>query len=96
MKLLTVNEIACLFKLVLEKLEREHIHHINIPEKEYWQIPTSNWTDFEHLPEPLVCSLSEDIDYLKEAISVDEIFTFSNFDRLATVLRFISEQEAPS
>jgi hypothetical protein len=63
---------------------------------EYWIITADEWNNFKVLPTLCVGSLSEDVQFLKEAISEDAMYTYSDLDRVATILRAISEMQAPS
>lgn len=96
MNTIATSEIELLFKLVINKLRADKVSHVEIPGGEYWQIPTDQWSDFEIVPDPVVCSLEDDFKYLKEAIKDLNISSYSDFDRLASLLRKISETLAPS
>jgi hypothetical protein len=93
---ISITEIEVLFQLVLARLKADNLNNIQIDTDEYWIILTSEWGDFTKSPEPAVGSLNEDISYLRKSIAENEIFTYSDLDRLATVLRAISEIEAPT
>lgn len=96
MSSISVTEIETLFKLVIEKLRKDKIDNIEFNMDEYWIILPDEWIDFTTPPKPAVGSLTEDVHYLKKSIEENGIFTYSDFDRLATILRVISEIEAPS
>ena len=96
MNSISLNELAILFRLVIEKLKKDEVYHSDFGMDEYWIIGADEWNDFMKLPEPGVGSLSEDVEYLKEAISEDAMYTYSDLDRVATILRAISEMQAPS
>ncbi len=96
MSSITINEIEILFKLIIDKLEKDHLQYFNFSTDEYWLISADKWNDFKNPPEIVVGSLKDDINYLKKSIVEKEVFTYSDLDRLATVLRAISEQQAPS
>ena len=93
---ISVAEIEVLFKLIIEKLKRDKITNVQFDMDEYWIVLTDEWNKFETAPKPAVGSLTEDIGYLKRALEENEIFTYSDLDRLAAVLRAISEIKAPS
>lgn len=96
MRRITIDEIKTLFKLSIEKLEADRIVEIEINIDEYWIILADEWSNFKEEPKPAVGSLTEDIDYLKRAIKEGAMFSYSNFDRLASLLHAISEIKAPS
>ena len=92
----SVNELETLFKLVIRKLKQDNILKIDLDMDEYWVIFSNEWNIFEETPTPSVGSLVEDVEYLKKAIQENEIHSYSEFDRLASLIRFISERNAPS
>jgi hypothetical protein len=94
MSSITINEIEGLFKLIIEKLKRDKLNQIELNTDEYWIITSDEWS-VEETPKPAVGSLKEDIEYLKRAIEEGAIYSYSDFDRLAIVLRAISEMQAP-
>jgi hypothetical protein len=96
MNKISIREIEVLFKLIIEKLKKDNIDQVEFSTDEYWVILTNEWENFQITPEPAVGSLSEDIEYLKKAIEENEVVTYSDLDRLASVLRAISEFNAPS
>lgn len=93
---INLAEIEILFRLVLDKLKKDQVEKINITTDEYWIISTDEWADFKKTPQAAVGSLAEDVNYLRKAIEENEIVTYSDFDRLAAILRFISEEMAPT
>ncbi len=96
MNTITTYEIEAIFKLVINKLKEDEVSYIEIPDDDYWQVPADQWSDFGTVPEPVVCSLADDFNYLKKAIEASSIISYSDFDRLASLLRIISEKMAPS
>jgi hypothetical protein len=58
---------------------------------EYWLAAAPEWTDFTKQPELSVGSLSDDWEALKKVLD-GEMPTANDFDRLATLLRVVSEQ----
>lgn len=92
---ITIEQLKCLFDLVIQKLQNDNLNQINFNTHEYWFVSTDEWDNFEETPVPIVGSLVDDITYLKRSIEEREIITYSDFDRLASVLRAISEMQAP-
>ncbi|MVT10248.1 hypothetical protein [Chitinophaga tropicalis] len=90
------KEIEVLFELVLKKLTFDKFEEIHFIKDEYWIITTDEWQNFDHAPKPGVASLVEDVSYLKQSIENHEIHSYSDLDRLASVLRVISENQAPT
>jgi hypothetical protein len=93
---INIAEIEQLFQLVIEKLKSDNIKEVEFSFDEYWIILSDDWNNFSKEPVSGVGSLSEDLKYLKEVIAVNKIYSYSEFDRLATILRAISERQAPS
>jgi hypothetical protein len=96
MSIITVSEIELLFKLVVRKLKDDRINEIQINMDKYWIVLSDEWNDFEKTPEPAVGSLLEDAALLKNAIEDNAIHSYSELDRLSSILRYISEVQAPS
>ncbi|MGC4037070.1 MAG: hypothetical protein QM764_14015 [Chitinophagaceae bacterium] len=92
---ITIEELEILFKLIIQKLQRDKCSKIDFKGNEYWIVSSDEWMNFIDTPTPVVGSLKEDVVYLKKAIGENAIHSYSEFDRLATVLRFISESQAP-
>jgi hypothetical protein len=92
---LTINELEKLFKLIVEKLKKDNIKNISIDFDEYWFITSDEWNNLNETPQPGVGSLAEDVEYLKKALNQNEIFTYSDLDRMSSILKAISEKEAP-
>ena len=92
---ISTSDLKVLFELLISRLEEEKILEVEFKMDEYWIIATDDWDNFEEVPAPVVGSLSDDIESLKKPISND-FFSFVDFDRLASVIRAISEQKAPT
>lgn len=90
------EQLEKLFNLVIQKLRKDNLKHVDFDTQEYWLISTDEWNNFNESPAPLVGSLTDDLLYLKRSIEESEIITYSDFDRIASVLRAISEKQAPS
>jgi hypothetical protein len=96
MKNLSLIELEIVFKLLVLKLKNENINNISFDKDKYWIILTDEWNVFSKIPEEAVGSLFDDIDCLKDAIQKNEIISYTDFDRIASVLRAISEIQAPT
>jgi hypothetical protein len=93
---LDLRELETIFRLVIEKLKQDGIKDISINIDEYWFVSTDEWDNFSKTPDIIVGSLVEDINNLKSTIKSNEIISYTDFDRLASVLRGISELQAPT
>jgi hypothetical protein len=92
---ITIKEIEALFTLVIKRLKKDNIENMQFDFDEYWFITSDEWNNLNEIPQPAVGSLTEDIDYLKKTITQNEIFTYSDLDRLSNLLKAISEKESP-
>lgn len=90
-----LNEFESLFELIIKKLKNDKLNDFEFNTDNYWIITSDEWSEFNKTPEPVVGSLFEDIEYLKKTIEAKEIYTYSDFDRLATLLRAVSQMQAP-
>ena len=98
MKKIEVSNLKRLFQMVIEKLQDfEGIDKIEINEDEdmYQFISTDEWQLSE--PKPLVGSLYDDLEELEKIIIDSErVITFVDFDRISSILHFISEKMNPT
>lgn len=94
--IITVSEIEILFNLIIKKLKKDKQHSFRLTMDEYWLILSDEWTNFETEPSLAVGSLSADLHYLKKSMLENDIHSYSDLDRLSSLLRFISEMLAPS
>lgn len=99
-----VSELKVLFGRILEKLEREYGKDtvLDLKTSAYRLIPTEKWDDFSKnenwtsSSEIFLGDLGDDVMELKKLISdKNRLTTFVDFDRLASVLREISQMENP-
>jgi len=99
-----VSELKILFNKVIEKLENEYGEDAEMELKTiiYRLIPTEKWNKFEKpedwfsASEIMQGDLQDDLLELKKLLTGKErIATFVDFDRLASVLREISQVENP-
>ena len=104
MNTIKVSELKTLFERVIKKLETEYSSDTEMELKTiiYRLIPTEKWDKFEKPEDWFSASeidqgdLQDDVMELKKMISDNErIATFVDFDRLASVLREISQVENP-
>jgi len=93
---ISVLEIEQLFKLMIKIIKKEGIDEFEIPIDEYWVVLTDEWNNLKITPELGIGSLEEDIKFLKDTIREGEMFTFIDFEKVAQVLRAISEKMVPS
>lgn len=94
MRKITVDFLEEIFKKLVDKLRFEVEKDIEIETDFYLNIPTSEWSNYDHsvLPE----SLYDDIDSLKLLVEDNErICTYVDFDRVASLLRAISQIQNP-
>lgn len=99
-----VSELKILFEKVINKLEAEYgkDSEMQLNTSVYRLIPTHKWNKFEKPEDWFSASeifqgdLQDDLMELRKLIKDNErICTFVDFDRLASVIREISEVENP-
>ena len=97
MEKISLSEIEEIFKRLIEKLKFEEFKETSIDTDNYWIITADEWSDFENEVDPSVGSLIDDVEALKLLIEdSDRPCSFVDFDRFASVLRYISEKMNPS
>lgn len=95
MSTISVNEIRHVFDLIIDKLIFEANDNIEMTIDAYQFVPTSHWDSFASLPIHSG-SLADDIESLKKLTSnPDRPCTYVDFDRMASVLRAISQVYNP-
>ncbi|MET0637370.1 MAG: hypothetical protein ABWZ25_15170 [Chitinophagaceae bacterium] len=86
-----IEELQKIFKRIIEKLEFEGVNKIEIGEDLYLFIPTSGWQSYTDTP-IYPGSLFDDIENLRMLVSdTARPCTYVDFDRMANVLRAISQ-----
>ena len=105
MSKIKISELKILFDKVIEKLELEYGKdaEMELNTSIYRLIPTDKWDEFikpedwHSASEIAQGDLQDDVTELKKLLSDENrITTFVDFDRLASVLREISQEENPA
>ena len=104
MNKIKISELKKLFDKVIEKLELEYGNdaELELNTSIYRLIPTDKWDEFikpedwHSASEIAQGDLQDDMTELKKLLTEDRITTFVDFDRLASVLREISQNENPA
>lgn len=95
MKEITLTDLKNIFSHIISRLELEKVESITIDQDLYHLIPTSIWNDLSN-KKVQINSLLEDVDKLIELARQEErACNFVDFDRLASLLRYISEKLNP-
>ncbi|MEM8524986.1 MAG: hypothetical protein AAGG68_10100 [Bacteroidota bacterium] len=95
MNKMKISDIEEIFERILEKLRFECEEEIEISSDLYRFIPTSEWANFQK-NEILVGSLEDDVQCLKLlAKDKDHPCMYVDFDRMASLLRAISQEYNP-
>lgn len=95
MKEIKTEELQIIFRKIIEKLKSEEYQELNFVNDFYRIIPTDKWDSYDdNLAHE--ASLFDDIDSVKLLIddSKREI-TYVDFDRVASILRAISQNNNP-
>jgi hypothetical protein len=92
---ITLVELSTIFNKILQKLEYENYNEIILEDDLYRYIPTDKWSSFED-NEIEIGSLYDDINSLLNLQNnKSHPCTYVDFDRLASVLRAISQKHNP-
>jgi hypothetical protein len=92
----TVSELRILFEKLMNKMEENGILSLDINDIDYyWIVSSDEWTNFETDVSLDVGSLIDDWKSLQKVISEEHIPTYVDFDRLASILRAVSETIIP-
>jgi ribosomal protein L16 Arg81 hydroxylase len=89
---ITAKELELLFEKLFQKIKKDNVADFSFDYDEYWIITTDEWNKFDGVPEPAVGSLVDDIRFLKSVIEDDVMISYLELERLASVLRAISEK----
>ncbi|MCP2727758.1 hypothetical protein [Limnofasciculus baicalensis] len=93
--IVTVENLRLLFEKLMEKMDENGISSLDINDVDYyWIVPSSEWTNFQSEVKPAVGSLVDDWESLEKVLSGEQIPTYVDFDRIAAILRAISETVA--
>ena len=92
----TASEIRAVFSLLHKKLTDLGIEIVNIETDYYWLVSTDQWDDLDSDPKPVVGSLVDDWESLRKVMEGQHPATFVDFERLASVLRALSETLNPT
>ncbi len=95
--IITVDKLRVLFEKLMNKMEDNGIYSLEINDVDYyWIVLSSEWTNFQSEVKPAVGSLEDDWENLQKVLSGEEIPTYVDFERIAAILRAISETVAPT
>ena len=94
---ISTNDLEKIFSLIIKKLHLDGVDSVGLGDKDfYWLISSPEWTDLDKKAKPKVGSLIDDWKSLKKLFSEkDRPTTYVDFDRVAAILRFISEEQNP-
>ena len=91
-----IDQLDAIFKEVVLKLKFYEIDSIELDEDYYLLISSADWVKIaEPDPEPVTGSLVDDWNMLEKVVTGDNPMTFVDFDRLASILRAISQKLNP-
>lgn len=95
MSAVQVSDLKTIFKRIIDKLEYENIKEIQLDTDLYRFIPTDEWETYEKDVIELG-SLDDDIESLLLIVKdIGRPCTYVDFDRLASLLRAISQVNNP-
>lgn len=91
-----VEELESICSLLIKKAKSDGIESVTIDTDNYWVVVTSEWNNFNSLPEPGVGSLVDDWGALQKILRGQQIVTYLDFERFASILRAVTESIAPA
>ena len=95
MSTIFVNELKSIFDRVIDKLRQDNLEKVTLDTDLYRIIPTDEWETYER-DVVEVGSLNDDIESLLLILKdPDRPCTYVDFDRLASLLRAISQKNNP-
>lgn len=81
---------------IIEKLKFENINEIELPHDLYQIIPTDQWQISNNEAKILTGSLVEDLEEVNKLVqNPNSVCTYVDFDRIASILRIISQIQNP-
>jgi Fe-S cluster assembly scaffold protein SufB len=95
MKKIEIKELEIIFFKMIEKLKSEGFDELTFDDDFYRIIPTEKWDSYE---EDIIheASLFDDLDLVKLLKNdSNRILTYVDFDRVASILRAISQKNNP-
>jgi hypothetical protein len=90
------SELLRLLELVIRRLEQVGHDEIKVDTDLYLIIPSDEWHKVGENPTPAIGSLEDDWDSLSRTLSEEGTLAISDFDRVAAILRAISEELVPT
>jgi len=98
MEKIEIKKLKLAFEKIIEKLEFENVTEIELTYDCYRIIPTNKWKINEGEKEiENVGSLKDDLEEINNLVNDKErICTYVDFDRISSLLRYISEAQNPS
>lgn len=91
-----IDQLELLFSKLIMKLKEGRLTDWEIDDDYYRIITTDRWADFTTSPDPAVGSLFDDWESLLKVCSNEYPMTFVDFDRLASIVRYIGEYDNPT
>ncbi len=92
---ITIDALETLFQLTIQKLKLDNISAVSWDINYYWQVCPDEAKNMSIEPTLAVGSLDDDLMELNKSLHAREITSYVDFDRLASILNFISDTLAP-
>jgi hypothetical protein len=91
MSTIKISDIETILNKIIKRLKEEECNEFSFAYDEYWIISTDEWSNFDSVPKPLVGSLNDDINFLRFVIEENLDASYLELERIASILRAISE-----
>jgi len=90
---LTLADIESCFELLADMLRSKGVEEIETGQHDfYWTVLSGDWLDFAKEPKAAVGSLDDDFAEIKKVVAGESSPSTIDFERLAAVLKLLSEE----
>jgi hypothetical protein len=92
----SLSDMENIWMSLVERMRKDGIEDVDIDDDYYWLVSTDEWANFESTPNCVVGSLHDDWAELQKVVRRQQIPTYLDLERFASVLRSLSEKIAPT
>ncbi|MBD2181644.1 hypothetical protein H6S82_21410 [Planktothrix sp. FACHB-1355] len=92
---ISVDEMEQFFKRLIQRIKDDKIDFIDVETDYYWIINSDVWDNFDVTPDISVGSLIDDWNSLQKVLTSEQMVTYLDYDRFASILRALSETISP-
>ena len=89
---LNIDTIEILVKRFVEKIKESKVKDFYFSDDYYWCVSEDDLTDMDKVPQLMVGSLQDDVDFLKSLIEEDYDTGYLDLERLSAIFKYLSKQ----